>query len=60
MTETERRYRDAATGEYVTEAYATEHPDTTVAETVAEIPDDHDTDDDHDDHDSDDVPEQEG
>jgi hypothetical protein len=29
----EVRYRDATTGEYVTEEYAKEHPDTTVAET---------------------------
>lgn len=27
-------YRDAVTGEYVTEEYAAEHPDTTVSETV--------------------------
>jgi hypothetical protein len=27
-------YRDASTGEYVTAAYAAEHPDTTVSETV--------------------------
>jgi len=26
------KYRDAGTGEYVTEEYAEEHPDTTVAE----------------------------
>ena len=29
----EVRYRDAVSGEYVTEEYAREHPDTTVAET---------------------------
>lgn len=29
----EIHYRDAITGEYVTEAYALEHPDTTVKET---------------------------
>jgi hypothetical protein len=28
------RYRSAITGRYVTEAYAREHPDTTVAETT--------------------------
>lgn len=35
MTESskpDRVYRDAATGEYVTEEYAREHPDTTVSE----------------------------
>jgi hypothetical protein len=35
----EVRYRDAVSGEYVTEEYAREHPDTTVAETA----DDEDT-----------------
>lgn len=28
----EKKYRDAVTGEYVTKAYAKEHPDTTVSE----------------------------
>lgn len=28
----EKKYRDAVTGEYVTEEYALENPDTTVAE----------------------------
>ena len=32
-------YRDATTGEYVTAEYAAGHPDTTVAETVKDIPD---------------------
>lgn len=27
-------WRDAVTGEFVTEEYASEHPDTTVSETV--------------------------
>jgi hypothetical protein len=29
-----KRYRDATTGRLVSEVYAREHPDTTVAETV--------------------------
>lgn len=33
MTEDEQ-YRDAVTGQYVTEEYAEENPDTTVAETM--------------------------
>lgn len=32
----DKRYRDAVTGEYVTEEYAAEHPDTTVAEAMPE------------------------
>lgn len=35
---TDKKYRDAVTGEYVTEEYAEEHPDTTVGETVHPTP----------------------
>lgn len=31
-----KHYRDAGSGEYVTRAYAEEHPDTTVSETDQE------------------------
>ena len=35
---TDKKYRDAVTGEYVTKEYADEHPETTVAETSASPP----------------------